>query len=98
MSSTNIDFEVESNDKDPKLKVDDHIRISKYMNIFAKGYTPNWSEENFVIKLKIKYYGHIIIEDLHSEKRIAREKLNRVQNWKSKNKRWKIVYEVERWW
>ena len=70
MSSTNIDFEVESNDKDPKLKVDDHIRISKYMNIFAKGYTPNWSEENFVIKLKIKYYGHIIIEDLNSEKKI----------------------------
>ena len=32
-------------DKDPKFKVDDHGRISKYKNIFAKGYTPNWSEE-----------------------------------------------------
>ena len=31
-----IDFKKEVNDKDPKLKVDDHIRISKYKNIFAK--------------------------------------------------------------
>ena len=31
----------------------DHVRISKYKNIFAKGYAPNWSEENFVAK-KIK--------------------------------------------
>ena len=44
-----IDFKKEVNDKDPKLKVDDHIRISKYKNIFTKGYTPNWSEEIFVI-------------------------------------------------
>ena len=38
------------NDKDPKFKVGDHVRISKYKNIFGKGYTPNWSEEVFVIK------------------------------------------------
>ena len=48
-----IDFEKEINDKDPKFKVGDHVRISKYKNIFAKGYTPNWSEEVFVIK-KVK--------------------------------------------
>ena len=42
-----------TNDKDPKFKVGDHVRISKYKNIFAKGYTPNWSEEVFVIK-KVK--------------------------------------------
>ena len=39
-----------SNDKDPKFKVSDHVTTSKYKNIFAKGYTPNWSEEVFVIK------------------------------------------------
>ena len=44
----NIDKEV--NDKDPKFKVGDHVRISKYKNIFAKSYTPNWSEDIFVIK------------------------------------------------
>ena len=41
------------NKKDPKFKICDHVRISKYKNIFAKGYKPNWSEELFVIK-KIK--------------------------------------------
>ena len=51
--NTHIDFGKEVNDNDPKFKVGDHVRISKYQNIFAKGYTPNWSEEVFVIK-KIK--------------------------------------------
>ena len=51
--NTYIDFKKEVNDKDPKFKVGDHVRISKYNNIFAKVYTPNWSEEVFVIK-KVK--------------------------------------------
>ena len=34
-----------SNDKDPKFKVGDHVRIFKYKNIFTEGYAPNWSEE-----------------------------------------------------
>ena len=40
-------------DKDPKFTIDDHVRISKYKNIFAKGCTRNYSEEIFVIK-KVK--------------------------------------------
>ena len=48
-----IDSSKEVNDKDPKFKVGDHARISKYKNIFAKVYTPNWSEEIVVIK-KVK--------------------------------------------
>ena len=51
--NTYIDSSKEVNDKDPKFKVGDHVRISKYKNIFAKGYMPNWSEEVFVIK-KVK--------------------------------------------
>ena len=51
--NTYIDFKKEVNDKDPKFKVGNHVRISKYKNIFAKGYTPNWSEDVFVIK-KVK--------------------------------------------
>ena len=47
-SSTYID-----SSKDPKFKIGDFVRISKYKNIFAKGYTPNWSEEVFMIK-KVK--------------------------------------------
>ena len=43
----------ESNKKSPKFKVGGHVRISKYKNIFAKGYVPNWSEEIFIVS-KIK--------------------------------------------
>ena len=50
---TYIDFKKEVNDKDPKFKVGNHVRISKYKNIFVKGYTANWSEEVFVV-CKIK--------------------------------------------
>ena len=52
-----IDFGKDINDNDLKFKVGDHVRISKYKNIFAKGYTPNWSEEMFVIT-KIKNALH----------------------------------------
>ena len=43
------EYNKKSNKKVPKFKVNDNVRISKYKNIFAKGYTPNWSEEVFVI-------------------------------------------------
>ena len=43
--NTYLDLKKEVNNKDPKFKVGDHISISKYKNIFAKGYTSNWSEE-----------------------------------------------------
>ena len=48
-----ISFKKEVNDKNPKFKVGDQVRISKYKNIFAKGYMPNWSQEIFISK-KIK--------------------------------------------
>ena len=44
-SSTYIDSSKEINDKDPKFKIGDIDRISKYKNIFAKCYAPNWTEE-----------------------------------------------------
>ena len=49
-SNTYIDSSKEINHKYPKFKIGDTVRISKYKNIFAKGYTPNWSEEVFVVK------------------------------------------------
>ena len=48
--NTYIDFTKNVNGKDPKFKVVDHVRISKYKNVFAKGYTPNRSEKAFAIK------------------------------------------------
>ena len=66
--STYIDFEKEDNDKDPKSKVVDHVRISKYKNIFAKGFTPNSSEEVFVIsKIKNAAPWRYVINDLNGE-------------------------------
>ena len=56
-----IDFNKEVNDKDPKFKLDDHARISKYRNIFAKEYTPNWSEDFVVSKIKSTVHGHILL-------------------------------------
>ena len=65
---TYIDFGKEVNDNDPKFKVGDHVRILKYKNIFAKGYTPNWSEEVFVIKKnKNTVPWTYVIDDLNGE-------------------------------
>ena len=56
------------NKKDRTFKVGDNIRISKYKNIFAKGYTPNWSEEVFVLsKFKNTVPWNYVINDLNGE-------------------------------
>ena len=56
------------NKKDPKFKVGGNVRISKYENIFDKGYTPNWSEEVFVInEIKNAVPWTYIISDLNGE-------------------------------
>ena len=61
-----------SNNKDPKFKVGDHLRISKYKKNFAKGYIPNWSEEVFVIKkVKNTVPWTYIINDLNGEEVIG---------------------------
>ena len=66
--NTCFHFKKEVNDKDPKFKVDDHVRISKYKNIFAKGYTPNWSEEVFVVsKIKNTVPWTYVVIDLNGE-------------------------------
>ena len=48
------EYNKKSNKKDPKFKTGDHVRISKYKNIFAKACSPNCSEEIFVAKKKMK--------------------------------------------
>ena len=64
--NTYIDFGKEINDNDRKFKVGDHVRISKYKNIFAKGYIPNLSEEVYVIKkLKNTAPWTYVINDLN---------------------------------
>ena len=64
-----IDFGKKSNDIDPKFEVGDCERISKYNNIFAKGYTPNWSEEVFMIKkIKNTVPWTYVINDINGKK------------------------------
>ena len=63
-SEYNKDF----NEKDPKFKVGNYVRISKYKNTFAKGYTQNWSEEVFgVSKIKSTVPWTSVISDLNGE-------------------------------
>ena len=67
-NNTYINVGKEVNDKDPKFKVGDHVRISKYKNVFTKGYTSNWYEEIFVIKeVKNTVPWTYVINDLNGE-------------------------------
>ena len=70
--NTYIDFEKEVSDKDLKFKVGDYVRISKYKNIFAKRYMPNWSEKVFIIsKIKNTVPWTYVINDLNGEEIIG---------------------------
>ena len=70
--NTYINASKEINNKDPKFKVGDYVRISKYKNIFAKGYMPNWSEEVFAIKkVKNTISWTYVINDLNGEEIIG---------------------------
>ena len=60
--NTYIDFKNEVNDKNLKSKVGDHVTISEYNDIFAKGYMLNWLEKHLLLrKLKILHYGHMLL-------------------------------------
>ena len=73
----------ELNDKNPKFKVGDRVRISKYKNIFAKGYMPNWSEEIFIIKkIKNTVSWTYVFNDLNGEEIIGTFYENELQKTK----------------
>ena len=62
------EYNEESNEKDPKFKVGDHVRMSNVKNVFAKGYAPNWSEEVFIVKkIKNTVSWTYVISDLNGE-------------------------------
>ena len=68
---TYIDSNKKINNKDPKFNTGDIVRTSKYKNVFAKGYVPNWSEEIFVIK-KVKNTWTYVISDLKGEEIVGK--------------------------
>ena len=84
-SNTYIDPSKEIKNKDPKFEIGDIFRISKHKNIFAKGFTPNRSEEAFLIKK-----GKNIVPWTYSVNDLMEEKLLKLftrKNCKSKSKR-----------
>ena len=66
-SSKYIDFDEKNNNENPKFKVGDHVRISKYKNIFAKGYAPNWSQDFVITRVKNTVPWAHVISDLNGE-------------------------------
>ena len=75
-SDSYAEYNEDSNKKDPKFKVDDHDKVSKYKNIFAKGCIPYWSEEVFVVsKIKNTVPWTYRISDLNGEEVTGSKKL-----------------------
>ena len=71
MNPTHI-LTLEINDQDPEFKIGSIIRISKYRNIIAKGYIPNWSDF-FIIKIvKNTCRGHMLLVILKAKKLLER--------------------------
>ena len=67
-SDSFAEYNEDSNKKNPKFKVGEHVRISKYKNIFAKRYASNWSEEIFIVsKIKNTVPWNYTISDLNGE-------------------------------
>ena len=67
-SDSHAEYNENSNVIKPKFKVGNHVRTSKYKNIFAKGYTQNWSEEVSVVsKIKNTVLSTYVISDLNGE-------------------------------
>ena len=61
-SDSHAEYNDNSNKKQPKFKVGVCVRISKYKNVFAKGYMQNWSEEFlWLAKLKIQFHGLMLL-------------------------------------
>ena len=93
--NTYINTNKKINYKDPKFKVGDYVKISKYKNIFAKGYMPNWSEEVFVIgRIKNTVPWTYVINDLNSEEITGAFYENELQ--KTNQKKFRIEKVIKR--
>ena len=87
-SNTYIECSEESNNKNPKFKIGDFVVVSKYKNIFAECYAPNWSEEIFVIKkVKNTVPWTYVINDLIGEEIIGKFYKNKLQKTNQKEYR-----------
>ena len=91
--NTYVNFGKEVNDKDPKFKVGEHVRISKYKKVFAKGYISNWSREVFVNKkIKNTVPWTYIINDLNGKEIIGTFYKKKLQKTNQEGFRLEISY------
>ena len=89
-SNTHINSSKEINDRDPKSKIGDIVRVSKYKNIFTKSFVPNWSEEVFAInKVKNTVPWTYVISDLTGEEIVGTFCEKELQ--KKKIYSWKVI-------
>ena len=95
-SNAHINSTKEINDRDPKSKIGDIVRVSKYKNIFTKSFVPNWSEEIFAInKVKntvpwtyvISYLKGEEIVETFCEKELQKKKKKHLELKSNKEKR-----------
>ena len=93
-SDSHAEYNEDSNEKDPKFKVGDHVRISRYKNIFAKGYTQNWSEVFIISKIKNTAPWTYVISDLNGETIPGTFYENRIA--KNKSKEFRIEKVIKR--
>ena len=93
--NTYIHFKKEVNDKNPRFKVGDEVRISRYKNIFAKGYMPICSEEISIIKkIKNTVPWTYVLNDLNGEEIIGTFYENELQ--KTKQNEFRIEKVIKR--
>ena len=89
-SNTHINSSKKINDRDPKSKIGDIVRVSKYKNIFTKSFVPNWSEEVFAInKVKNTVPWTYVISDLTGEEIVGTFCEKELQ--KKKIYSWKVI-------
>ena len=94
--NTCINSSKENNDEDLKFKIGDVVRISKYKNIFAKGYVPNWSEDVFLIKVvKSTVPWVYVTSDLKGEKMLGTFYEKELQKTSQKGFRVEIIIKTK---
>ena len=90
-SDSYAEYNEDSNKKDPKFKVVGRVRISKYKNIFAKGWTQNCSEEVYVVSnIKNTVPWTYMINELNREKiagRFYEKELQKSYSRKNQNRK-----------
>ena len=94
-SDSFAEYNEESDKKDIKIKASDNFRISRFKNVFSKGYTPNWSEEIFIVKkIKNTVPWTYVISDLNIEEIIGSFYEKEVQ--KTNRKEFRIEKVIKR--